>query len=113
MPTARADWPPMLKGSQTAVTGMLTFNPGPSTKLLAVAWPMSVSLVKMCISTYGTVALYSVGFVKLTRAENVNDDFVVSRIWRSPILGRKAPTPSRLPRLMAGKRHPVSAIYLS
>ena len=47
---------------------------------LAVACPSNVPLVKILMSTNGTVALYSVGLVKLTKAVRINELFVVSRI---------------------------------
>jgi len=83
-----------------AVTRMLVLTPGTTVISLAVACPSNVPLVRMLISTKGTVALYSVGLVKLTIAVRVNEVLPVSSICKLPIFGVNEPIP---PRLMAAR----------
>ena len=64
---------------------MFSFLPGTTETFLAVAWPISVPLLKSLTFTYGTTAEYSVGFVILTLASNESVDFVVSKIRKEPI----------------------------
>jgi len=52
--------------------------------LRAVAWPSSVPLLESFIFTYGTVAVYSVGFVMLTNASKERLDLVVSKMRNEP-----------------------------
>lgn len=58
--------PILFWGSQRASTVRLSFLPGTTQMFLAVAWPISVPLLKSLMFTYGTMAEYSVGFVILT-----------------------------------------------
>ena len=73
---------------------MLTFGPGTTETSRAVAWPISVPLLNILIFTYGTVAEYSVGFVRLILASMRSVDLVVSRMRKDPTWGEK---PSRSP----------------
>jgi len=63
---------------------MLWFGPGTTVTLRAVAWPSSVPLLESFIFTYGTVAVYSVGFVMLTNASKERLDLVVSMMRNEP-----------------------------
>ena len=68
---------------------MLWFGPGRTAIFSAVAWPKMVSLTSMLIFTNGIVAEYSVGFVMFNLASKVIEDLEVSRISKSPTLGKK------------------------
>ena len=51
----------------------------------AVAWPISVPLLRSLMFTYGTTAEYSVGLVMLILASKESVDLVVSNIRKDPI----------------------------
>ena len=51
----------------------------------AVAWPISVPLLKSLMFTYGTTAEYSVGLVMLILASKESVDLVVPNIRKDPI----------------------------
>ena len=76
-------------GSHSASIKMSWFGPGTIVTLRAVAWPISVPLLRSRIFTYGTTAEYSVGFVILTLASIERLDFVVSIICKDPTSGVK------------------------
>jgi len=84
-----------------ALTEMLVLLPGTTTTFSAMACPRTVPLTRMLILKYGTVAVYFVGFVKLTKAPSVMEVGEVSKIFKLPTLGEMAPKSSPSPPLIA------------
>lgn len=71
-------------GSHSDVTGILMLGPGTTDTLLAEAWPSTEPLFSIRMLTYGTVAEYSVGLVRLILAARLKVFLVVSYISKDP-----------------------------
>ena len=87
-PTELPSVPLIFDGHQAARTGTFSFFPGWIETFFTFTIPKIVSFTTTCTSAYGSVAEYSVGFEKFTRASKSSPHLYVSTILSPSTSGR-------------------------